>query len=434
MHHVKPPLLAAALFFLLFTASDSWSQPGRKIHGNVTDSLTGNPVPFATVTLRDNLAGTVTNENGDFQLLIPDGVRDDILIITLLGYRMQQLTLSTLRDTVAVRLSPVALELREVQVRAQPPEYYIRMAMRAIPENYPSSPFETRSYYREIIRENGNFLRSHEGIFRTYFPNFRDSSKNQHQLMLFRKASDLKELAFMKKERMKEEEKNRRDQAKGKIKNKGKDKKNDGRGDSDSLSIGELFGGPDNLLQLAGLLRDEGNFLDTNAFRDYHYSFASFNSYNDNSIMVIDFRTKGKVDRVRQSGRIYIDIASNAIVKADYRGEFVIPALLRPVLLVLGIGVKNPKFKSDVSFSQAKGRWYPATMLFNLNLEVERKRLFAANDNSSFIIDGVLTVNQVKITDAGPVPHDKRYKSSKRPEEQVHNDEGLSWEKVNIIR
>jgi len=434
MRNAKKVFLLYGWICFMFSVSIVRGQSARTIQGVVTDSLTGKPVPFATVTLKDNLAGTVTNENGTFQLLIADSVKDDLLIITLLGYRLQQFPLRDVGTELNVKLAPVALELREVQVRAQPPEYYIRLAMRAMPENYPSSPFETRAYYREIIRENGNFLRSHEGIFRTYFPNFQDTSKNQHQLMLFRKATDLKELAFMKKERLKEEEKKRKEEAKGKSKAKEKDKKADSKSDNDSLGIGELFGGPDNLLQLAGLLRDKGNFLDTNAFRDYSYSFASYNSYNDNSVIVIDFKTKGKVDRVRQSGRIYIDIASNAIVKSDYRGEFVIPALLRPVLLVLGIGIKNPGFRSDVSFSQARGKWYPSTMLFNLNLDIERKRLFAANDNSSFIIDGVLTVNQVKINDARPVDAAKRFKSSKRPEEQVYNEEGLSWDKVNIIR
>lgn len=432
MRNAIKPFFSYVMTCLLVSATIVKGQSGRMIQGLVTDSLTGKPVPFATVTLKDNLAGTVTNENGTFQLLIGDSVKDDLLIITLLGYRLQEFPLREVESVLNVKLAPVALELREVQVRAQPPEYYIRLAMRSIPENYPSAPFETQTYYREIIRENGNFLRSHEGIFRTYFPDFQDSSKNQHQLMLFRKATDLKELAFMKKERMKEEEKKRRDEAKGKTKSGGKDKKTDSK--SDSLGIGELFGGPDNLLQLAGLLRDEGNFLDTNAFRDYSYSFANYNSYNDNSVMVIDFKTKGKVDRVRQSGKIYLDIATNAIVKADYRGEFVIPALLRPVLLLLGIGIKNPKFRSDVSFSQAKGKWYPSTMLFNLNLDIERKRLFTANDNSNFIIDGVLTVNHVKINDARPVDAAKRFKSSKRPEEQVYNEEGLSWDKVNIIR
>ncbi|MBK9317366.1 MAG: hypothetical protein IPM91_00020 [Bacteroidetes bacterium] len=38
--------------------------------------------------------------------------------------------------------------------------------------------------------------------------------------------------------------------------------------------------------------------------------------------MVIQYKSKGKVDRVREEGFIYLDIANNAVSKSDRRQLF----------------------------------------------------------------------------------------------------------------
>lgn len=424
----------AVIFFLicsitLFGLRISPAQTPKVLRGTVKDSLSGYPVPYATVALTKSLQGTVTNDAGEFILNVEDAPEDENLIITLLGFHAKEFPLRSVQSPLHVMLSPASIELKEVLVNPLPPTHYIRMAMRSLRQNYPAQAYETQSYYREIIQENGAFLRSHEGVFRSYTPNFQDSVKSQHQLLLFRKANDLREMAFMKKERLKESEKDQKKAAKAIRKGREVKKKEV----DDSLKIGDLFGGPENLLRLAGLFKDPGNYLDTNEFKEYTYSFARFSSYNNAALMVIDFKSKGKVDYVREEGRIFLDIASNAIVKVESKGVLVVPALAKPVLLIMGIGVKNPVFQSSISFRQVKGLWYPNTMLFNLRVQVERKRLFSANDNSLFVIDGILTVNKLKTTGAVPVEAKKRYSQSKRPEQQVYNDESIDWSSINVI-
>lgn len=422
-------LLLLALLF----CSAGVAQKGDVLYGTVNDASNGQPVPFATVTLKKSLIGTTTNESGQFELHLPDTLQEDELLVTFLGYAFKTYPLESVRSPLLVSLVPSSIDLKEVLIRPLPPTYYIKLAMQSKAANYPSAPFESNAYYREIIQENGNFLRSHEGVFKTYYPNFQDTLKNQHQLLLFRKANDLQELAFMKKERLKDEAKDKKREEKSLKKGKPlkKDSKNN---DKDSLKIGEIFGGPENLLKMSDIFKDPENFLDSNEFKNYTYSFAKSSSYHDVALMVIQYQSKGKVDHVREEGFIYLDIASNAIVKIESKGSYSIPTLARPVLFLMGLGVKNPTFKSSISFQKVNDRWYPNAIQFKMNIQVEKKRMFSKNDNSNFDIEGVLAVNKLKTSAPSSVESTKRFSVKKKPEEQVFNDQGLTWSEVNIIK
>lgn len=408
-----------------------YGQKDRIISGKIADALNGQPMPFVTVALKESLIGTISNENGGFDLHVPDSIKEDVLLVTMIGYQPAEFPLQGLANPLMVKLQPVMMEMKEVIVKPQPPTYYILQAMRSLKTNYPSQPFETQAYYRENINENDGFLRSAEGVFKTYYPGFQDSVKNQHQLMLFRKAETLAELAFMKKEREKEAAKEKKKEAKAIKKGKEVKKK---ESDDDSLKIGEIFGGPDNLLKMADLFRSPDNCIDTTMLDEYVYTFEKSSSYNSRELMVINFKSRGKVERARESGKIYLDLTTNAIVKIESQGTWVIPALIRPVLFVMGIGVENPKFRSNLEFQKIKDHWYPRTMQFNMDMNVEKKRLFAANDNSNFKIFGILTVTKIDTSTPAPVEKKKRYSSDKKPEEQVFNDAGLSWEQINVIK
>ena len=214
------------LLALLFCYA-GMAQKGEVLYGTVNDASNGQPVPFATVTLKNSLIGTTTNESGQFELHLPDTLQEDELLVTFLGYAFKTYPLESVRSPLVVSLVPSFIDLKEVLIRPLPPTYYIKLAMQSKTANYPSAPFESNAYYREIIQENGNFLRSHEGVFKTYYPNFQDTLKNQHQLLLFRKANDLQELAFMKKERLKDEAKDKKREEKS-LK-KGKPQKKDSK-------------------------------------------------------------------------------------------------------------------------------------------------------------------------------------------------------------
>jgi CarboxypepD_reg-like domain len=183
------------------------AQNKRLISGSVVNALNKEPLPFATVALKKLMIGIVTNEEGRFDLYIPEGSDQDTLYISYFGYKHTYIKVNSIQGSVNIALEPSAVELKEVVVRPLAAYYYILMAMRKVKQNYPKDPFETEAYYREKIIENKNLIKSDEGIFKTYYPNYLDTIKTQNQLLLLRSTDNSKDIAFMKEERKKAEEK-----------------------------------------------------------------------------------------------------------------------------------------------------------------------------------------------------------------------------------
>ena len=74
-----------ALLVLLLAPALGWAQENR-ITGRVVDAKTKDPVPFASIGLREEGTGALTNEYGYFQLAGLEKTNQDSLIVMTLGY------------------------------------------------------------------------------------------------------------------------------------------------------------------------------------------------------------------------------------------------------------------------------------------------------------------------------------------------------------
>lgn len=423
---------------LLVLLSNLTAQNKVLISGSVVDASNNDPLSFATVSLKRQLIGIVTNESGRFDLYIPEDKMDDTLLVSYFGYKPQAFLLKKVQSPLNIRLQQATVDLKEIVIKPQPPEFYIKLAILRAKYNYPNEPFQTEAYYREKVLENKNFLKCDEGIFKTYCPNYMDTVKNQDQLLLFRRETDLHEVEFMKKEReeaaakerRKEEKQRQKDIKKGKTPKEPSKKNNDNTG----FDVASSFGGPQSIIKQGDITKHPDGFLDTNKFDDFRYSFAKSSSYNSKELMVIDFKSKGKVEHMRSSGRIYLDAASYAFVKVEWSGDLIIPIILRPILFFYGIGIENPNFSSVVEFQQVNARWYPKHIQYNVGINLSNKHWFKPDEHSNFAIEGVFTVNKLKIEDSTPVPAAKRFNPNKDMKTQVFNDENISWSDINIIK
>ena len=90
-------------------------QAQHVLRGQVRDAETGQPLPYAHVTLADGASGTATNAEGSFVLRLPSLPAD--VEVSFVGYAPQRFHVA---DTLALRvaLMPAPLELDELVVRA----------------------------------------------------------------------------------------------------------------------------------------------------------------------------------------------------------------------------------------------------------------------------------------------------------------------------
>jgi hypothetical protein len=167
------------------------------IRGKVIDSKTSQPVPYATVRLKNFQVGVISNAEGDFRILNNPGFQSDSLIVTCIGYHRLSLAVSSLKTTGMnnLKLVPYTYSLNEVNVTARKKrlssQIIIGRALTNIKKNNPTIPFSYVSYYRDYQKDSINYLNLNEGIIQTLDKGFAyPSDSNRYRLIDFKKNMD----------------------------------------------------------------------------------------------------------------------------------------------------------------------------------------------------------------------------------------------------
>lgn len=101
-----------SIFILLFFGNVSWAQ--KSITSRILDFEKNNVVPDVSVRIKNTDRGTFSNQDGIFTL---HGVaKDDVLILSKIGYSTQQVHVSGIKDDIC--LFPEVSALKEVVLRS----------------------------------------------------------------------------------------------------------------------------------------------------------------------------------------------------------------------------------------------------------------------------------------------------------------------------
>ena len=92
------------------------------IKGTVTDSITGEALPYASLIFKGTTIGTATDMNGHFELTLPE--RTQMLEISYLGYKTKQMNITPqYSGRLDIGLSPDDIALQEVTVKPKKEKY-----------------------------------------------------------------------------------------------------------------------------------------------------------------------------------------------------------------------------------------------------------------------------------------------------------------------
>jgi hypothetical protein len=108
-------MLFTSLFCFLFTQFVT-AQNNFTVTGKVLNQLTGLPMAAASVFAQNTTLGTVTDDNGNFKLSLPQGGYD--LIITFTGYRTETRRITTVdaNENIIINLKEKEKELETVAI------------------------------------------------------------------------------------------------------------------------------------------------------------------------------------------------------------------------------------------------------------------------------------------------------------------------------
>ncbi len=244
----------------------------------------GEPVPFASLSVKGKNLGTVSNEKGQFLLKLPVGQANSQIVVSAVGYVSQTLPPGRLGNTPAtIRLKLAAIALPEVQVTAQRKSAadILREAIAAIPRNYDTTAVGLTAFYREDTRFDGHPARYNEAVLSVYkSANNRPDSKDQLRLIKGRKRNI--------------------------------DPKSHNMPEFINLSNGarsSLYG------DFVKLIHDKRNTLNERNQKFYQFSLQVLTG--DRMLYVIDIKPKHRKGYV--TGRLFIDAETLAFVRSDLK-------------------------------------------------------------------------------------------------------------------
>jgi hypothetical protein len=190
---LKVPLILWCLICLL-SPTLLFSQTYGFIDGKVLNSVTKEPVSFATVKLKSNQLGIYANTDGDFKISNNPEFQNDSVQISCIGFKQYAVAFKELKTNSVnkILLNPLVYGLGEVEVKGSKKKLssstIISRAILNIKNNYPQNAFSYIAYYRDYQKKEGNYINLNEAIIQTLDKGFPSPSiSNRYRLLDFRK-------------------------------------------------------------------------------------------------------------------------------------------------------------------------------------------------------------------------------------------------------
>ena len=352
----------------VFQAQDPQTPvPFRTLYGKVTDSRSGDPIPYASVQLEGGTLSNVSNAEGFFSLKVPEDLPDDTrLSLSHLGYLNAGCTVGAFRNKTADRplqimMTPVSIQLDPSIIRDIDPLELLKTSYRHVKDNYPQQHEYLVAFYREMIRKgSAKYLVLNEAVV--------DIDKAPYG---FSFAGD--RAAIYK-----------------------------GRGSKNFTSADTLFvqfqGG------IAGTLAGDivkdpfvGVYLEQ-VPEYYDLSIEGSTTLDDRECLILRFSEMEREEPAIFDGRLYIDSETYAIVRAEYwmnvkgREEKAATRFVVKKPADFRFGVEKAHYR--LYFKKQGGRWHFDYSRLELQFTARRKRTLFRNTYT--------IVSEMAVTDLRP--------------------------------
>lgn len=250
------------------------------ITGTIVDSDSGEPLPFATIGLKNTGRGTVTNGTGEFGLKILPDWENDTLSISYLGYLGREIPVGqALGNNFTIRMKREFIPIPEIIIRTQMPQEIIYKSFAAIPDNYGNTPALLTGFYREGVMKKQELQNYSEAIIRIF--------KSAYSGALL--GDQIKILKSRKMENVDR---------------------------TDTLAV-RLKAGLSTSLELDGV-KNHFDFISRASMPEYKYILSDIVTFDEESAYVIDFEQRENVDLPLYRGSMYINTCDYAILHADF--------------------------------------------------------------------------------------------------------------------
>ena len=136
------------------------------------DSKSRSVLSYAHVSIRNSSIGTVSNELGQFKIIVPYHLIYDTLVVSYLGYKSHRSLISNVERSGDIHLDEVPVILRDVVIDAKRlnASEILYKAVENLLQNtsYSTADFKLEGFYREVQRTNKETVFLVESAFDIY--------------------------------------------------------------------------------------------------------------------------------------------------------------------------------------------------------------------------------------------------------------------------
>lgn len=271
-------LLTAFLSISAFSANKS--DGTTRFEGVITDSKSKEALAFTNVIVAGTNIATVCNSDGEFSLKVPNEHLDKNVMFSHIGYQTATVPLRELKtnEINKITLNMTSVSLVEVNVFPSDPERIVREMIRQRDANYSDFSNTKTAFYRETIKKGRNYVSLTEAVLDIFKFPYSAMRDDRVKLILGRKSADYDKL--------------------------------------DTL-VFKLQGGPVSAVML-DIMKEPYALFDDETIRDYSFELSNITKVDDRLLYIIDFKQRESVDKPLFFGKLYVDMESLALTRAEF--------------------------------------------------------------------------------------------------------------------
>lgn len=332
--------------------------------GKVVNNANGDALASTFLAVEGTNISTVSNNEGEFSLKIPERLGNVKVIVSHLGFQSRSIPLDFFKQgEVVIRLDETIEELSEVSLFTYTdPRALVRNMLKNRGINYLNDRANMTAFYRETIKRGHKNVSLSEAVVTIHKEAYDSNADDNIALVKARKTADYDRL--------------------------------------DTLAL-KLRGGPYNPLSI-DIMKNPTNIFNQYDLSNFKFEFDKPTKINDRYLYVVDFE-----ELIREMpwyyGKLYIDAETFTLVKASYNLNVDNRSAATDLFVKKkpgGTRVYPVDVHYEIQYRERDGRWYFGYADTQLEFVVNwKRRLF----NSRYKINSELAVTDWQINPNGRV-------------------------------
>ena len=313
------------------------------LEGAVMERESGEPIAFCAVRIVENGIGTVTNQNGQFLLKIPDSLQNAYIHFSHIGYEAQFVPAGLLAENKAsIYLDTRFIPLEALIIRLVNPQKLIKDMLDARANNYSGKPHYLTTFYREGVDFKRGFANLTEAVFHVFKSGYGNLQSDYVKMVKMRTISN-KQL-------------------------------------TDTVVM-KMKAGVNACLTL-DIIKNIPDFLTMNDENMYHYTKIAMAVTNERLAHVVAFEQKPGIRGPLYKGELYIDEENFALLHARFQ---IHPDYIRQAQSMLvvrqskNVEIIPQEASYSVTYQQWNGKYYVNHTRGDLTFKVRKKKFLSGN-------------------------------------------------------